>query len=250
MAFITHHPTMKIDIAIILILLFGCQSPSQKVNSLINNDSISSSIEFSLIRFDTTLKINNQNFQIKVRGLNNELSLLTAISNSDTALIDTVYGPAIAYFEYPDFDLDGNLDILFDYFGNNSTYYLYLFDISSNHFVNINRYSEFPDSRHVKTNPKYYYSYHRAGCADMNWVSDLFTIENFKIIHLGHIYGQGCDADTANEPQIIDIYRIPDNNENAKILIEELPYLKYIPKFGDKWDFIEKYWNSNYQKFE
>ena len=241
---------MRINIAIILVLLFGCQGPSQKVNSQKKDNPKSSAVEASLNRFDTTLKVNDHNFQIKVRDLNDELSLLTVVSNSDTALVDTVYGPAIAYFKYPDFNSDGNLDILFDYFGNNSTYILYLFDVSSNHFVNINRYSEFPDSRHVETNPNYYYSYHRAGCADMNWVSDLFTIENFKIIHLGHIYGQGCDADTANEPQVIDIYRIPDNNENAKILVEQLPYLKFIPEFGDKWNFIEKYWNSNYPKFE
>jgi len=202
-----------------------------------------------LHRFDTSLSNNGHLFHITTQELNEELSLLTATCNSNTEIIDTIYESAVGIIEYPDFDSNGYTDILFAYIGNNPTYFLYLFNNVTNSFVKIQNYSEFPYSRKLSVNPKYYYSYQRAGCADMNWVSDLFTISNLKITHLGHIYGQGCDANTIEEPQVIDIFRIPDNDRDRKILIEKLPYLENIPKFGDKWDFIDKYWNKNYTKF-
>jgi len=117
-------------------------------------------------------------------------------------------------------------------------------------FVKIKNYSKFPDAIQIKANPNYYYSYHRAGCADMNWVSDLFKIENFKIIQLGYIYGQGCDSEDNENPPVIEIYKMENNDEEEGKLIESLLYAKHIPNFADKWDFIEKYWNGNYGKFK
>lgn len=84
----------------------------------------------------------------------------------------------------------------------------------------------------------------------MNWVSDLFKIENFKAIQLGHIRGQGCDFEVKENPQVIEIYKVSDNNEEKSKLLKKLPYLKFIPDFGDKWNFIEEYWNRNYKKFD
>jgi hypothetical protein len=84
----------------------------------------------------------------------------------------------------------------------------------------------------------------------MKWVSDLFRINDFKIIQPGHIDGQGCDFEVKENPQVVKIYKATNNNEEKSKLIEKLPYLKFIPEFGDKWDFIEKYWNKNYAKFE
>ena len=49
---------------------------------------------------------------------------------------------------------------------------------------------------------------------------------------------------------VILIYKVLANSEENKQLINELPYIKNIPKFGDKWSFIEKYWNNNYEKFD
>jgi hypothetical protein len=39
-----------------------------------------------------------------------------------------------------------------------------------------------------------------------------------------------------------------DNTEDKEKLIAKLPYLKNIPEFGGKWDFIKKYWEKNYLK--
>ena len=144
---------------------------------------------------------------------------------------------------------DENIDILLTYIGNNSSYELYLFDKSENQYKFLEGYDRFSEAIQLKTNPKYYYSYQRAGCADMNWVSDLFYIDNFKTVCVGHIYGQGCDFEVKENPQIIEIYKVFEENEKNKKEIEKLPYLKNIPDFGDKWNFIEKYWNKNYGKF-
>ena len=73
----------------------------------------------------------------------------------------------------------------------------------------------------------------------MNWVSDIFYVTNFKTIHTGQIYGKGCDSDIKKEPQIIEIYKIIDNTDDKEKLIAKLHYLKNIPEFGGKWDFIK-----------
>lgn len=255
---------------LIVILLCSCQNNSQekKISNnnveaidstqvtpssepvLNDNESKDSVIDAFLQRFDTVLTNNGQSYQVTIRRLNSEIALLKVESQGRTALIDTVHPSAIAYFEYPDFDLDGHVDILFDYIGNNPTYSLFLFDTTTNNFIKIENYSRFPGALHLHSDSNYYYSYHRAGCADMIWVSDLFVIEDFKIIHLGHIDGEGCDFDIENNPRKIKIYKVINNDTHNRKLIDELPYEKHITEFENKWDFIENYWNKNYLKFK
>jgi hypothetical protein len=174
---------------------------------------------------------------------------VTFIRNSKKIKTDTLQSDGLGGFEFTDFNKGRNSDILFNYRGNISTYDLYLFDNKTNEFKNLEGFGRFPEAIQLKTNPKYYYSYHRAGCADMNWVSDLFYIDNFKTIQIGHIYGQGCDYEVKENPQVIEIYKVLGNNEENKKTIKNLPYIKNISENGDKWDFIEKYWNNNYGKF-
>ena len=81
--------------------------------------------------------------------------------------------------KYLDFDKDKNVDIIVTYGGNNFTYLLYQFDHINNTFKNVEGFDRFPQSIQLKANPKYYYSYHRAGCADYNWVSDLYKNSKF-----------------------------------------------------------------------
>ena len=200
--------------------------------------------------FDTTFVANKQTFKFEIKDISEDEVTLTFTRNSENIKVDTLQSGGLGNVEFIDFNKDGNSDILFTYMGNNSTYDIYLFDKTSNEFKYLKGFDRFPEAIQLKTNPKYYYSYHRAGCADMNWVSDLFYIDNnFKTIHIGHIYGQGCDFEVKENPQVIEIYKVLEDNEENKKEIEKLPYLKNIPVFGDKWNFIEKYWNKNYGKF-
>lgn len=199
---------------------------------------------------DTSFVINKQTFRFQRKEINADYVTLKIFRNSKIIKTDTLDADGLCNLEFPDFNNDGNKDILLTYMGNNFTYYLYLFDKTNNEFKYVEGFDRFPEAIQLKTNPKYYYSYHRASCADMSWVSDLFYIDNFKSIHIGHIYGKGCDFEVDKNPQAIEIYKINDNNEENKIMIKKLPYLKNIPNFGDKWDFIKKYWNTNYKKFD
>jgi hypothetical protein len=198
---------------------------------------------------DTILFNNKTKFHIQTKELNNDQVLLIISRNSKVIIFDTLLN-ALTIPEFPDFNKDRNHDIMLSYFGNNPTYILYLFDPKNNTFKKVEDYAKFPDGIQLKSNSKFYYSYHRAGCADYNWVSDLFIIENFKAIHKGHIYGQGCNFEVKLYPQQIEISKIIKNNSENKKPIVILPYLKHIHQFDEKWDFIERYWNKYYWKFK
>lgn len=181
---------------------------------------------------------------------------LTAISNSDTTAllkfrsgvtertVDTLDQPtAISYIKIIDFDKNGSSDILLDYIGNNPTYYLYLYDSMNSSFRNIDNYMSFPEGQQLETNKQLYYSYHRAGCADFSWVSDLFAVRDFKIVHFAHLYAEGCEG----EHQNISVYKVIDNNSDSTTLLETLPYS--AEQNDLKGDIIKTYWNENYAKF-
>lgn len=200
--------------------------------------------------FDTTFVVNKQTFKFVMNDINEDEITITFIKNSKKIKTDTLQSVGLGGFEFTDFNKDGNSDIMFTYIGNNSSYEFYLFDNKSNDFKILEGFDRFAEAIQLKNNSKYYYSYQRAGCADMNWISDLFYIDNFKTIQVGHIYGQGCDFEIKENPQVISIYKVLENNEENKKLIKKLPYIKNIPKFDDKWNFIEEYWNNNYEKFD
>ena len=77
---------------------------------------------------------------------------------------------------------------------------------------------------------RYYYSYNRAGCADMNWESYLSKIENYKLVLLGYIHGQGCDFRVKENPQVIKIYKILNKGNNQKKLIKKTSVSKVHSK--------------------
>ena len=142
------------------------------------------------------------------------------------------------------FDQDTYKDLLVNYMTNTvGVYDILLFNPKDLTFTLINKMTGYPSPEHLTQN--YYYSYHKAGCADMNWISDLFQIQNYKTILLGEIYGQGCESD----PKKVDIFKINNNDINSKLLMITLP-IDTLTKYSDfKWGFIKDYWTKNYIKF-
>lgn len=89
-------------------------------------------------------------------------------------------------------------------------------------------------------NTQYYYSYHRSGCADMNWDS---YINNYKKVKIGNISGQECDGTgTKNGPYINKIMG-EKRKELAKLPIHTIKQYKEY-----KWGFIKLYWYKNYKE--
>jgi len=148
-------------------------------------------------------------------------------------------------FEFKDFDNDGNKDLIISHLTNvPGIEDLLLFDKQQQTFIPVENFSKYPDPKSIK-GTKYFYSYHRSGCADMNWDSDLFYIENFKPIKIGNISGRECD--NRDEKDGIYIYKIGTEKED---LIKTLP-TDTINKYKDyKWGFILDFWTNNYHEFE
>lgn len=143
--------------------------------------------------------------------------------------------------EFKDFDKDGYKDLVIAYRSNVPEIYdLFLYNKSSKKFIQVKEFSEYPNSINLK-GTNLFYSYHRSGCADEEWDSDLFKIVNFKVIKIGNINGRGCD----DKPKIL-ITKITGKHESA---VKEFPITE-IDKFKDyKWGFIVWYWRNNYKKF-
>ena len=166
-----------------------------------------------------------------------------------TLLGDTVLknGDQYSDIKFLDINDDGYMDIRAFIFSNTPNQCEnYLYDKENKTF----RLVEGCDlDIHLIKGTMYYYSYNRAGCADMNWESYLSKIENYKLVLLGYIYGQGCDFQIKENPQVIKIYKITNVSIDEKVLIKKLSYKQYVPKFDAKWDFIKNYWTKNYHGF-
>jgi hypothetical protein len=183
--------------------------------------------------------------------VNDERYIINYTSSYELFIIksknDTIYKEADSApdFEFKDFDGDGYKDINLYYMTNvPGIQNLLLYDKIDKTFKTVNDFSYFP-SPHRINNTKFYYSYHRNGCADMNWASDLFYIENFKAIKIGSIFGYECENSGIQDG--IYIYKV---NNNKKALLEEIP-IRTLKKYEDhKWGFMKEYWIRNYKKFE
>lgn len=147
-------------------------------------------------------------------------------------------------FEFDDFDKDGYKDIRFHYMANSPIEELVLFDKQAKIFRKVANFNNYPEPEKI-IGTKYYYSYHKSGCADMNWESDLFYIENFKTFRIGNISGIEChDRDKKDGIYINKVTR------EKNVLYETLS-VEILGKYKDyKWGFIKEYWTKNYTTFE
>ncbi len=233
-----------------VLVLAGCQSADKPtaVSTPLAAKTPPPGLEIAAV--DSTLMVGKLAIRIFTSIVDSNHLVLSAKTGGQALLLDTISAVALQKAEFPDFNKDGFTDILLNYGGNNTTNFLYLFDPALKKFRSIDGYINFPDAIQLNENPKYYFSYYPDGCRDLNWVSDLFIIENFKPVRLAHMYGKGCNFNVLENPQFIGLYKMAEGNDQAEVLIEKLPYGKFITENGDKWQFIEKYWNRNYRKFE
>ncbi|MBX7153557.1 MAG: hypothetical protein K1X91_01255 [Bacteriodetes bacterium] len=200
------------------------------VQSKVENDTI--------LYSDTTVILGRTYYAYSLR---NDLFLIKD-KQDDTLLIEKELPPN---FEFKDFNGDGCEDVMLYHYSSNTggVYDLILYDRVKKTFRFIENFPDFPEPIKIR-NTKFYYSYHKSGCADMNWDSDLFYIDNFKTIRIGNISGEGCN--NRNMKDGIYIYKIRGKKET---LFTTLP-ISTIEKYTDyKWGFIKEYWTNNCNDF-
>lgn len=191
------------------------------------------------IDYDSTFKTNGQEFRVQRIQLDKYKTLLRIGRGQETILMDTM--DFSHHLEIQDFNGDGDLDILVSFTGNIVIQSLFLFDQSGNKFQLVADFEKYPSPSKVNGSHGFYYSYRRAGCADNYWTSDLFNIEDFKVIHLAHISGNACE-----EPVHVKVYRIKHGNQD---LVDRLPY-KIVNERRDKWEFLDVYWSKHYGAYK
>lgn len=138
------------------------------------------------------------------------------------------------FIKFEDFNKDGYKDLTIN---TTTTQNLMMYSPKIKKFQFIEKFFNFPNATYIdKTNR--YYSYHRSGCADMLWDSDLFYIEDNKAIQLGNIHGDECGLNT------ISITK-NDKQKDTKVIST-----KILEKYKDgKFGFIDNYWKEHYQEF-
>jgi hypothetical protein len=206
--------------------------------NMLNGWSQNTAIDSTIISTDSTT-INGSRF-IAIYRTDEFLYVLD--SKNNVVLKSKDYYPD---FEFTDFDNDGNEELMINYLSNVPAIKdLIKYNPTSNLFVPIENFSNFPDPKPI-TGTKYFYSYHRSGCADRNWDSDLFFIENYKTIKVGNIAGRECD--NIDEKDGIYIYKVLNGE---KEITNTLP-IERIKEFEDtKWGFILDFWTKNYNDFK
>jgi len=163
------------------------------------------------------------------------------IKDNDTILHLDQYYFAVGF---KDLNQDGYKDLLLDLGGNiPERYDLMLFDPKKMNFIEIKDFQKFPAPKMIR-GTRYYYSYHKSGCADNNWDSDLFYIKGDKVIKLGTISGRECDNSGMTDG--LYVYKLTGN---GKKLYKTFP-IQIIYKYKEgKWGFIKQYWERNFKGF-
>jgi len=194
------------------------------------------------ILWDSTFVVDHMEF--KVLACRSEQGSFAQLlgPNSDTLTIKGVAG-RITIFDY---NQDGFLDVSFSYLGNFYSADLYLYNEQTKAYQQLEGFPEVSDSEMLRLNPNYFYSYRPSGCADMNWISKLFYIEDFKIYVIGEIHAKGCIS--TESPQEIEVLKIAGLDKVFPI--ERLP-IDTLNSFDPyKRGFLDNYWHSNFAKFK
>lgn len=225
----------KIVIYFINVVLVCCTLMIEKVVAIPVIKQLSW-VDDSTIRTDSTrfIKIGLVDGRRFIARVNTEGILTVKDAKGNLIFKEVNEEVADAFFE--DLNKDGYKDIKITYFTNvPGIENVLLYDKYKKSFKKVKGFDEYPDTHKVGTT-LCYYSYHRSGCADMDWTSDLFYIKNFKCVRLGTIEGYECgDRDIKNG---VYIYKIV-NGKKAKIRQLNIKSIYYYKDY--KWGFIEAY---------
>lgn len=191
-------------------------------------------IDSTIVSFQTT---NILGEEFRCFGTN-EYRIIIVNSKGDTVLNQ---GDLYFEFEFHDFNGDSLSDIVVHPLTNvPGIQNLLLFDKVKMSFTQVSDFESFPNPKPI-LGTRYFYSYHRSGCADNYWESDLFYIEEFKTHLLANISGNECEG----EKGIIVSKSFP----GEKKIVDKFT-IEILEEYNDqKWGFIADYWKKNYSRF-
>ncbi|MGY4537211.1 hypothetical protein ACVW0P_001627 [Mucilaginibacter sp. UYNi724] len=238
---------------LLLVVLFSCKQNYKKDKIVVTIKQFKHSKAISKkdpepTPVDTVLETTNsfvdhQNFSVQ-RTIQGRSLVFNAKKDTIFNELGSEYDYASSV-KFKDFNTDGYKDIIITYPQNTPGIIgLLLYNKTNKTYKKVSGFDAFPAPEMIP-NTKYYYSYHHSGCADMDWTSDLFCIENYKAVKLGTINGNECGDSGIKDG--IYIYKIVGGKE---IKIKQLS-IKTIYSYKEyKWGFIKSYWYKNYRLFK
>jgi len=227
---------MKLKCGLLIIFLIALSCTVKKTIAVEQSSELGSEVVY-----DTTLTIDSHVYN--VTGLTGG-PLFIADAKGDTLLKEETASDA--WFER--FNDDDYPDLRVMYMTNVPDIgNVYLYDSGNHAFRKIDDVSHFPAAQRLM-NTACYYSYHRSGCADQNWGSELFIIKDFKTYCIGRIEAYGCANGEGDPKDGIYVYKQHGENDEG-ILINTIP-IDTIGTYEDyKWGFIADYWTKQYRLF-
>lgn len=143
-----------------------------------------------------------------------------------------------------DLNSDGNQDVIVNLYSNTPGDQLhFLFDPGAHRFVPLRNADYYANATPLE-GADLCWSYNRAGCADYNWESWLFGIKGDSAFSLGHMLADQCPE--TEYPRVITYLSKREENESR---MDSIPGDTSLTFFHRKWDFIERYWSKNYQRY-
>ncbi|MCF6133036.1 hypothetical protein [Flavobacterium wongokense] len=219
---------------LVLILLVSCNKSvkDKQAKAVVFKDTIKATN-------DSVFKVNNILLRAKIDPEKERLYSLETLDGK------VIIEPADYYvnIEILDINEDGFKDIrIFEVSNTPNQCQNFFFDPKEKLFRKI-KGSDLDIKR--LPNANLYYSYNRAGCADMNWESHLIKIENFEEITIGWMEAHDCN----DEDDGITFYKIVTLDKILKIDQKPDPNFEIEGK-NNKWNYMENYWMNNYKKYQ
>lgn len=138
-----------------------------------------------------------------------------------------------------DFNNDGYADILLNRNEIRSNVFdLLLYDPVLRTFKEVRDFDRVPGPTPIPKT-KLYFSYYAIGCADADWICELFYIDHFRTVIIGRMEGNGCET---NRSRSIRIFKATGTE------ITTFP-MTTVKRYGNKWSFIKQYWLHMHKRF-
>lgn len=201
-----------LSVVFLLLVFWSCDFKKTKLDNSVSNDEDTLYYEYETAIIDE----HKFDFFIDLKG---EFKVINELGEVEYSQKDN-----ITDFELKDFNLDGFLDVITYHPSNNYLCNLLIYNPNREKFEFIENFYKYSYSQNLNSS-KFYYSYSGAGCAQNDWLSYLYSIENYKISVLGLIEGFGC---LPNDTNGVYIYKI---SQNDTILIQ---YIKDENGLGQK----------------